>query len=192
MSKTSPQTSSRNVVLDAAEQLFAVRGYTAVTLKDIAKKLGIKQASLYYHAPGGKEELYFEVMLRHLEHRRVILEKLISESEPTLEDTLFRIGMWLINQPPLNPGRMILTDLPELSDQKAAQLEETIGRCFFNPIQDLFVRYQHQLNGDPSFIGGTFISSTEALYAFKRYGVKTDEELIADLINLLLMGVLKS
>ena len=191
MNKKSIQNSSRDLVLDVAEQLFAMRGYGAVTLKDIAEKLGMKQASLYYHAPGGKEDLYVEVMLRHLEHRRIVLEKLISQSEPTLSDCLFRIGRWLIDQPPLNAGRMVLTDLPQLSKQKAEMLESAIALCFFNPIRDLFIRYQHQINGDPDFIAGTFICSTEALYAFKRYGAKTDEDLIADLIDLLMNGILK-
>jgi AcrR family transcriptional regulator len=45
-------------VLDVAEGLFIDRGYHAITLRDIADELGIKQASLYYHFPGGKEELF--------------------------------------------------------------------------------------------------------------------------------------
>ena len=41
-------------VLDVAERLFMDRGYSAITLRDIADELGMKQASLYYHFPGGK------------------------------------------------------------------------------------------------------------------------------------------
>lgn len=62
------QQSPRENLLDTAEQLFTSRGYTAVTLKDIAKALGIKQASLYYHFPLGKEDLYVEVMLLDTHH----------------------------------------------------------------------------------------------------------------------------
>lgn len=83
------QTSSCDIVLGAAEQFLAMRGYTAVTLKDIVKKLGIEKVLLYHHAFGGKEDLYFEVMLRHLERRRLALEKLISEAQSTLENELF-------------------------------------------------------------------------------------------------------
>lgn len=191
MNRKSTQTSSRDTILDAAEQLFAVRGYAAVTLKNIAGRLGIKQASLYYHVPGGKEDLYIEVMLRHLERRKLALEKSISEADATLEDSLFRVGMWLISQPPLNVGRMVLTDLPELSESKAAQLEEALGRCSFNLIQGLLARHQDRLNVDSRFIAATFIASVESLYAFKRYGSKTDETLIANLIDLLLKGALK-
>ncbi|MGB3650626.1 MAG: TetR/AcrR family transcriptional regulator [Rivularia sp. (in: cyanobacteria)] len=191
----SKQQSSRENLLNIAEQLFTSRGYTAVTLKDIAKALGIKQASLYYHFPLGKEDLYVEVMLRHLERRSGVLKKLIAQANPDLENCLLSVGMWLIEQPPLNGGRMILTDLPQLSQQKAEVLESAMYRCAFAPIEELFARYrddlQDSLQQDPGFIGGAFISAIESLYTFKRYGVKDDEELVADLITLLLKGAVK-
>ncbi len=192
MTNKANPSSSKQAVLDAAELFFAVRGYTAVTLKHIADKLGIKQASLYYHFPLGKEDLYVEVMLRHLEHRRISLERLMSRAEPTLESCLLEVGVWLIQQPPLNGGRMIISDLPELSSEKAAQLEAAIYRCAFAPIEALFIHYRHQLKdrfqNDPGFIGGTFLSSLESLYTVRKYGSKTDQELVIDLIELLLRG----
>ncbi|NDJ52513.1 MAG: helix-turn-helix transcriptional regulator, partial [Chloroflexi bacterium] len=57
---------ARQRVLEVAERLFSTRGYKDVRLQDIAKELGIKTASLYYHAPGGKEELFVEVIERGL------------------------------------------------------------------------------------------------------------------------------
>lgn len=192
MSKKTSQNSSRETVLDAAEQLFAARGYTAVTLKDIADQLGIKQASLYYHAPLGKEDLYIEVMLRHLEYRRTTLDQLVGRDELTLRGCLLEVGIWLIRQQPLHAGRMFVSDLPELFSDRAAQLEASIYRCAFAPIEAIFARYRQQLKPhfqeDLGFIAGTFLCSLESLYTFKQYGTKTDEELVSDLIELLLKG----
>jgi AcrR family transcriptional regulator len=190
MNQFSNESSSRATVLDAAEQLFAARGYAAVTLKDIAKQLGIKQASLYYHVPGGKEDLFVEVMLRHLERRRQAFEHIVTTSPTTLEDCLMRVGVWLIAQPPINAGRMLRSDLPDLAKEKASQIESAIRRCVFAPMETLIARYQDQLHGDPGFIGGTFLASIEALSLVKKYSVKTEEQLIADLISLLLHGAL--
>jgi AcrR family transcriptional regulator len=183
--------SSRDTVLDAAEHLFAARGYASVTLKDIAKELGIKQASLYYHVPGGKEDLFVEVMIRHLERRRQEFERIITEGSPALEDCLMRVGLWLIAQPPLNASRMIQTDLPELAPEKACQLEEAMRRCAFAPMESALTDYQEQLHGDPGFIAGTFMAAVEALSIVKKYGIKTEQQLIADLIDLLLYGALE-
>ncbi|MEL6458397.1 MAG: TetR/AcrR family transcriptional regulator [Cyanobacteria bacterium J06621_15] len=190
--KKANKSSSREAVLDAAEKLFTVRGYKTVKLKHIADNLGIKQASIYYHFPLGKEDLYIEVMLRHLEHRRIALKKIISAAKPALEDCLFDVGVWLIKQPPLNGARIIINDLPELSSDKANQLEEAIYSCGFAPIESLFTRYKHQLKkqfqSDPGFVAGSFLCSLESLYAVKHYGNKTDEELVIDLIELILRG----
>jgi AcrR family transcriptional regulator len=194
MNKKATQGSPREIVLDAAEQLFAARGYTSVTLKHIADKLGIKQASLYYHFPLGKEDLYVEVMLRHLEHRLISLKSLIASSEPALSTCLLEVGGWLIQQPPLNSERMISSDLPELSPDKAAQLAEAMNRCAFAPIQMLFVQYRHQLkdrfHSNLDLLAGTFLATLESLYTHRQYGSKTDEELVSDLIELLLGGAL--
>ncbi len=183
-------SSARELVLNAAEQLFASRGYVAVTLKDIANRLGMKQASLYYHVPGGKEDLFVEVMLRHLERRRKALEQIILMEPQSLKDCLTRVGNWLLSQPPLNAIRMIRSDLPELAPEKASHLEQEMRRCIYCPVEEIFTRYQHQLRGDAGFIGGTFLAAVEALHTFKRYGSRTEAQLIENIVDLLLHGAL--
>lgn len=64
-------------ILDTAEDLFAKRGFAAVKLRDIASAIGMRHASLYYYAPGGKEQLYIEVMDRVLRRHRAGLEHVI-------------------------------------------------------------------------------------------------------------------
>ena len=192
MSRKSNNNSSREVLLDTAEQLFASRGYGAVTLKDIAEKLDIKQASLYYHFPGGKEDLFVEVMLRHLERRKQVLEEIIATESVTLEVYLSKLASWLWDQPPLNTLRIIRTDLPEISPQKAIQIEIAIGHCVITPVEQLFARYQPKLRGDAGFIAGMFLSGIEPLATVQQYGTKTKDEMIAELIDLLLHGALIS
>ncbi|MFI5623764.1 TetR/AcrR family transcriptional regulator [Nocardioides sp. NPDC051685] len=42
----------RDEILQAAAQLFVNRGFAATSTRDIAEKVGIRQASLYYHFAG--------------------------------------------------------------------------------------------------------------------------------------------
>ena len=191
MSQKSNSNSSREALLDTAEQLFASRGYGAVTLKDIAKQLDIKQASLYYHFPGGKEDLFVEVMLRHLERRKQVLEQIIATESGTLEGCLLKLATWLWDQPPLNALRIIRTDLPEISPQKAIKIETAIGLCVLRPVEELFVRHQPELRGDPGFIAGMFLSGIEPLSTVQQYSTKTKDEMIAELISVLLYGALE-
>ncbi|MBG6097139.1 TetR/AcrR family transcriptional regulator [Nocardioides luteus] len=42
----------REEILHAAAELFVIRGFAATSTRDIAEKVGIRQASLYYHFAG--------------------------------------------------------------------------------------------------------------------------------------------
>lgn len=60
--------STRDLILDAAERLFAQRGYAAVSMRDLAAETHLKnQASLYHHFRN-KRALYEAVLSRGLDH----------------------------------------------------------------------------------------------------------------------------
>lgn len=48
---------TRTTILDEAVQLFAETGYSGVSMRDIARQVGISAAALYHHFPD-KESLY--------------------------------------------------------------------------------------------------------------------------------------
>ena len=47
----------RREVLDAAATAFAEKGYLGASIKDIADRLGVRQASLYYYFPSKEAAL---------------------------------------------------------------------------------------------------------------------------------------
>jgi AcrR family transcriptional regulator len=55
----SPAT--RQCLLEAAQRLFAARGYHGASIRDIVQACSVSNAALYYHF-GSKEDLYFEVL----------------------------------------------------------------------------------------------------------------------------------
>ncbi|POX64609.1 TetR family transcriptional regulator [Streptomyces sp. Ru62] len=56
-----PGTSARDQILDAAGALFVERGIAGTSTRMIAERVGIRQASLYYHFPT-KEEILAELL----------------------------------------------------------------------------------------------------------------------------------
>jgi len=52
---------SRQLILDAAASLFCSQGYGDTSMREIADKVGIKQASIYYHFPS-KEVILTEIL----------------------------------------------------------------------------------------------------------------------------------
>lgn len=68
---------TQNRILDEAQALFSERGYVGTTVQQVAGKLGITKAALYYHFPQGKEEIFVELMRRHLRRLHQGLEQAI-------------------------------------------------------------------------------------------------------------------
>ncbi len=60
-----PALSTRERILDAAEDTFAQVGYEAASLSAIADRVGIRTPSLYKHFPS-KQDMYTAVLERLL------------------------------------------------------------------------------------------------------------------------------
>ena len=69
-------------VLDEAERVFLERGFAGARLREIADALGMRPASLYHHAPGGKGELWERVLDRALERHRTALNEAAASGAP--------------------------------------------------------------------------------------------------------------
>ena len=69
---------TRELILDAAERLFAAHGVDGVALRDLARELGLTAPSLYNHFPS-KQALYDAVLDRGL---RPILDLVVEAWHP--------------------------------------------------------------------------------------------------------------
>ena len=57
-------SSAREDMLSAAVELFRARGYEGVGVAELLEKSGAPRGSLYFHFPGGKEQIGAEVVER--------------------------------------------------------------------------------------------------------------------------------
>lgn len=86
---TSSPFSTKERILDAAEQLFARHGFAGASLRQVTSSAGVNLAAVNYHF-GSKEKLHEEVFRRRLDilnSRRMIELKALSP-DATLEDLL--------------------------------------------------------------------------------------------------------
>lgn len=60
MSVPRPSKISREQVVDAAARAFSQNGYESVSLQEIANRLGVRKAAIYYYSKS-KEELLFDI-----------------------------------------------------------------------------------------------------------------------------------
>lgn len=66
LTEVSEELSTRERILLEAIRLFALQGYAAVSMKEIAKAVGIKAASLYNHFES--KQMLWDSTLDHIEH----------------------------------------------------------------------------------------------------------------------------
>lgn len=180
---------ARDRVLNIAEKLFTEHGYAAVTLRDIAQALGMKQASLYYHVPGGKEALFVEVMERSFERHRAGLQQALEDTPPDLRAQMLTIARWFFSQPITNFSRMMRSDMPAISEAHALSLSHTARESLILPIQAVF----EQANIDhAAIIAGTYLSVVEGIHSLPPAYTTIPKETLAEIIiDYLLHGLLK-
>jgi TetR/AcrR family transcriptional regulator, lmrAB and yxaGH operons repressor len=59
------KTDSKERMITAARRLFREHGYLGTALSDVVTESAAPRGSIYFHFPGGKEELATEVILLH-------------------------------------------------------------------------------------------------------------------------------
>lgn len=135
---------TRTRILETTALLLRQRGYHGTSLNDILGASGAPRGSLYFHFPGGKDQLVIEVTRDSVaDVTKRLGEALAAESDPAvavhhiyqsvgrmLEDNQFSLGC------PIAP--VVLdspTDLPELAELCRSAFEQWIGL-----LREAFVR----------------------------------------------------
>jgi TetR/AcrR family transcriptional regulator len=118
-----PSTSDR--ILDAAEDIFAEKGYSATSLGDVADRVGIRSPSLYNHFKN-KEALYAAVLERLLADFSAPLVEL--DSGPVTNERVFQWLETIVRQHHANPNLARLLQHAALSG--GPHTNELIDRLF--------------------------------------------------------------
>lgn len=180
-------------ILDAAEALFMDRGYSAITLRDIADELGIKQASLYYHFPGGKEQLFVAMAERLFERHREGLEGALAAAEAELSAQLQAAAHWFNSQPPVKILAMFHADIPALTREHIQHLETLARDAMYLPLRRAFVAAQERSEirpTHPDLLAGSFLWLMDGLsYGQTRLGAPPRSIMADDLISILMDGL---
>lgn len=185
---------TRNRILDTAEQLFASRGYAAVKLRDIAAAVDIHHASLYYYMPGGKKQLFVEVMRRNLERHQQGLTSAIQSAGDDLRAQLHAVGDWMIDQPPLDIGRMQEADMRAISPENASELMQLAYDSLGGPLVAALAQARDAgviQTADLDMVAMVLVSVIQSIHAIPGdHDRRTRKALAMRSVDLLLDGLL--
>lgn len=168
------------------------RGYAGTRLRDIAAMLDIKHASLYHHAPGGKQELWDRVLERALRRHRDRIES-IAHEQPTLQAQLQAVAAWLLSQPAMNVVAMASPTQPTAAQPNATAITGLLYVYMLRPVALLFeaALERGEISKDaPDLLAGMFVASVNALIPAHTADElpRPVEEVADDIVAVLIQG----
>ena len=118
--------SSREKILDVAEQLFARRGYAGVGLREVADGVGLGKSSLFHHFHS-KDQLYAELLGRVLRRSRNQLRPIVT-AELAPAEKLVRWIEALVDALAEQPAsaRLLVRELVEDGQFQSEELPEAV------------------------------------------------------------------
>jgi AcrR family transcriptional regulator len=121
----SESLSLQDLILESAGELFREQGYTATTIKQIAKAAGCTTAALYYYYEEGKQHILREVIRRSAREAEFSMDLPQAES---LEEFLIGLGANLAQRFPKVADRFnwIMLQFPTLPAEEKRILQDQV------------------------------------------------------------------
>lgn len=89
---------TQELIMQEALQLFASKGYAAVSMRDIASAVGIRASSIYHHF-GAKQEI-FDALVQKAddlkEHLRLMFLQTFAQVQDVEEDAFIQAGVFFL------------------------------------------------------------------------------------------------
>ena len=159
------QESRKEEIIRVSAQLFKVKGYSAVTMRDIAYELGIKAASLYNHIKS-KQEILIEIIISLAEDFTEGM-KVIYESDESSIEKLNRIIQLHVDISTTHTDGMasLNADWMHLEEKLDYYLElRTDYEDKFRDIIREGIKKDHIIDIDPDIILFSILSTLRSLY----------------------------
>lgn len=175
-----------------AEKMFFSNGYKATSLQEVADSMQMKPASLYYHFPGGKEEIYFDVLLNHLNQYRKQVYAMKNDC-PDLETFLKSFAHWSILQTPMNMSLISQMDMPHLTPLAKQTVMQLVSSSIFAPLRETLAQSSDKIKDiDLTRLVGLYISLLNDMSLAVKQGHTAPKNIVEDFIEMLMRGILKS
>ncbi|QHI36811.1 HTH-type transcriptional repressor KstR2 [Kordia antarctica] len=188
--KQKPETRKEEIVR-TAEMLFKKKGYSAVTMRDIAQVMGIKAASLYNHIQS-KQQILSDIVINIGEQFTVGMSQIVATDSTSIEK-LERIIALHVQITLENPSKMATMNNDWMHLEEQIEYYLTLRRNYEESFRQILK--QGIANGelkevDPEIILFSIISTLRSLYLWipKKEDI-IKEDLLAALSKVLLTGV---
>lgn len=141
-------------------------------MEEVAREVGVSKPALYYHFPGGKEQLFVEIAHRALRQHREGLEREISSAGTSGEGRLRAAARWLMaDRDPKQPMGEIRDVAKFVHDRHRAELAEGFSSALYSPIRRVIsvaIEAGEFGPNDPDFLTWSFLGLSSGLLEIER------------------------
>jgi AcrR family transcriptional regulator len=158
----------------------------------VAQALNLRKASLYYHVPQGKDQLFAMATVRTLANFAEGLRAAIDSAAPELDAQLLAIADYVLSQPPIDSVRLYRSDLPALPENLAQTIMMVANVALMVPVAEIIAAAQlrgEAKDADAKMIAATFMVSVESLHEQSRYRGMDRGELARGIVALYMDGL---
>ncbi len=179
-------------IINCAAKLFKEKGYSAVTMRDIAQAMDIKAASLYNHIKS-KQEILVLIIIEIAEEFTSVMNEIVASNQPSLKKIQKVIQLHVdITIRDSNSLACLNNDWMHLTDKELTyfiKMREDYEKNFRNIIK-FGIDSNEIKNINPEVIILSMLSTLRTLYLW--YGKKnglTETSLKNNMAEVLLKGV---
>lgn len=122
MLKNNIAMTTREVIIDKADQYIRNNGYNAFSFKDISNDIGIKTASIHYHFPT-KSDLGVATIKEHIARTEALKKRVASESPQIKLEAFLAVQTQIKLENKVCIVGSLATDLNTLDDAIKAELQ---------------------------------------------------------------------
>jgi AcrR family transcriptional regulator len=130
-------TGLRSQILDQATRLFVTRGYSSISMREIAEACGVTKAALYYHFKD-KEHLIMAILEGYLDEIGVLIKASRNVVGTNREKISYMVRSILIQDPEKRALiRLAMQEMSNLSPQSRAYFGQIYYDKFVGQIEAL-------------------------------------------------------
>lgn len=167
----------KNLIIDAAERVFAVKPFDKVSMSEIAREVGMATSSLYTYFPN-QEALFIEAALRDANSLIDEMAASVSKQKKPRIETVVNAFIDYFSRNDSYFRMMAHFMLYGTLRQDSIEKINSITRRMMDLFDTIFTRAG--ISSEPRLISHSFFAALNGLLiSFRKYPGRTDKEIIA-------------
>ncbi len=164
----------KNLIVDAAMDLFSKKDFHNIGMRDIAKRAGISAAAIYRYFPS-RDDVFVEALVRHMQVLEALFKKNVAQKGATLEDLAMRSVDYLLENESVFQmmGHFMITGQIQ---PKALERYNATQRHFLDLLEKVNNKTDIGMN-NRLVTHAIYASVTGVVMSFKNYPGRTPEEI---------------